>query len=107
MRITTIEELVAYLRSEIVRIQAEKAVLQEETGNASSSLDVHLDGELAAVQKTLVMVSDDAFAQDERERALSDDRLRPSSVPLASEHAASAASPAGAAVEPQWPADVR
>ncbi len=93
MRITTIDELESYLRTEAARIQAELAALAETDGDDATSLvrSVYLDGELAAVQKTLVMMTDDAFAYSQRRRA--------QSAPI----------PDGgvAALEAAWPADAR
>ncbi len=106
MRITTIDELAAYLRTEIVRIQAEQATLREDSdGDAASPLrGMHLDGQLAAVQKTLAMVSDDAFAGVERQRAAGDERLiggvgggTGQALPTPG------TKPVGVAVEREWP----
>ena len=106
MRITTINELAAYLRTEIVRIHAAQATLGQDAGGdgSSRSRTVHLDGQLAAVQRTLAMVSDDAFADVERQAVASDDRLRPGAAAIdVEETECSGAAPVGVAVTPDWP----
>ena len=106
MRITSIDELAAYLRTEIVRIQAEQATLREDPDGdaASPPRGMHLDGQLAAVQKTLAMVSDDAFADVERRRTAADDRLVTGAGAGKGEaDATPGANPVGVAVEREWP----
>jgi hypothetical protein len=106
VRITTIDELAAYLRTEIVRIQAEQAALREapEGDGVSPSQGMHLEGALAAVQKTLAMVSDDAFADIERRRVADDDRLLGGADALAGQpDGTPGAGPVGVAVEREWP----
>ena len=104
MRITTIDELAAYLRTEIVRIQAEQAALTEVPDGDGASRRLHLEGALAAVQKTLAMVSDDAFADIERRRAADDDRLLGGADALARQpDGTPEAGPVGVAVEREWP----
>jgi hypothetical protein len=103
LRITTIEELAAYLRTEAARIQAEQLAAAE--GDADSPTKwqrvKHLEGELAAVQKTLVMVSDDSFADVQRERALTDSPLRSAD---SSEAGGGEPNPvAPVALTPPWP----
>jgi hypothetical protein len=105
MRITTIEELAAYLRAEIVRLQTELATVADSDGGdvASSLHRVHVDGELAAVQKALAMVSDDAFADGERDRARSDERLLAGAVDPYGEQGGTDWATAGVAAEVPWP----
>ena len=107
MRITTIDELAAYLRTEIVRINAEQGESAGDVSGDGSALSrtVHLDGQLAAVQKTLAMVTDDAYADVARDAVSFDDRLRPGGAGMRSEgyEGAKKAAPAGVAVAPEWP----
>lgn len=103
MRITTIDELAAYLRTEAARIQAEQ--LKATSGNAQDRASWlrlgHLEGELAAVQKTLVMVTDDTFADVQRERAVTDSPLRAAATTDAEGDNASPVAPV--ALGPPWP----
>lgn len=103
MRIATMEELAAYLRSEIARIQANQATAAEadHDDQETALLAAHLEGELAAVQKTLVMVSDDEFADVQRERARNEGPLRP-----ATSEAGDSSVVAPVALAPPWPPDV-
>ena len=106
MRITTIDELTAYLRTEVLRIEAEQATLREDPHDegVSALRGTHLDGQLAAVQKTLAMVSDDTFADVQRRRAAADERLRGGAgTQAAKPDETSEASPVGVAVEREWP----